>query len=480
MRNNGVLQKRIPTLLGIVLLAMATIASSFFVSNNSTTFFGRAAGENIPQSVRITNISDTSFSVSYTTFGKVIGTLSYGKDENEKNNSFDDRDREGGVPKEYNTHHITVQNLTPQTKYVFSIVSGGSDFLNNEALFEVTTGSEIDDAPTTKDTIAGNVVLPDGQPANDALVYAQTEDGNPRSTLAESDGSYTLEISAMRTSDLASFVEFAGDTVIALSFRNEALESKATVLASQANPVPQVMLSKIYDFTKGEPIVTDDTPASESAQEQLPVGIPEEAETPSIVSPETNEEFSDQRPRFTGTALPNATVEITIQSDPIRVQVKADSNGNWVFRPEKPLTPGKHTITILTKDTLGLTKRISESFTVFAQGSQFIQPSVSPIQGTSSPTPTNKATPTSTPRPSSTTTPTPTRGTTATPTPTTSTTPTPTISITASPTLITASITPVPSVKPTGTGASVALGIAAFGAMLVGLLLFFLMRGGAL
>ncbi|MBI4097330.1 MAG: hypothetical protein HY428_02855 [Candidatus Levybacteria bacterium] len=469
MRNNGVLQKRIPTLLGIVLLAMATIASAFFVSNNSTTFFGRAAGENIPQNVRITNISDTSFSVSYTTFGKVIGALSYGKDANEKNSAFDDRDVEDGVPKEYNTHHITVQNLSLKTKYTFSIASGGSDFLNNEVPYDVTTGEAIDEVPADQDPIVGNVVLPDGQPAGEVLVYAQSEDGSPQSTVAKSDGSYSLPIDTMRTSDLTSYVEFSDETIIALSFQSETAESKATVLVSQINPVPQITLSKIYDFTQGEPLVTDNTPASDSAQEQLPVGIPEEAETPSIVSPETNEEFSDQRPRFTGTALPNATVEITIQSNPVKVQVKADSNGNWVYRPDKPLTPGKHTITILTKDTLGLTKRITESFTVFAQGSQFTEPSVSPTAGASK-TPTSKPSPTSTPRPSSTLTPIPTTS-----TPTVTLSPTPT-TVPTSPTNLTT--TPVPSVKPTGSETSIALGIGAFGAMFFGLLLFFLMRGG--
>ena len=461
-----------PTLLGILLLTMATVASAIFVSSNSTTLFGRAEGGNVPQRVRITNISGTSFSVSYTTSEKVIGTVSYKKDENEKTIAFDDRDIEGGVPKEYNTHHITVQNLSPKTKYTFSIASGGSDFLNNEAPYEVTTGDAIDEVPADQDPIVGNVVLPDGQPASEILVYAQSEDGSPQSAVAKPDGSYSLPIDTMRTTDLASYVEFSEDTIIALSFQNETAESKATVLVSQTNPVPQITLSKIYDFTQGEPLISDNPKASDSAQEQLPLDTTpkEKEETPSITSPETDEEFSDQRPRFTGTALPNATVEITIQSDPIKVQVKADSNGNWIFRPEKPLPPGKHTITILTKDTLGLTKRITESFTVFAEGSQFTEPSVSPIQGTATPTPTAKPSATSTPRPSSTATP---ALTTATPTVTLSLTPS---TPTSPPTNLT--ITPVPSVKPTGSETSVALGIGAFGSMLFGLLLFFLMRGG--
>ncbi|MBI4084472.1 MAG: fibronectin type III domain-containing protein [Candidatus Levybacteria bacterium] len=471
MRNNGLLQKRMPTILGVALLAIATVISALFVRNNTTNLFGRAAADNVPQNISITNVSDTSFSVSYTTSGKVIGTLSYGKNKDLEKNVFDDRDTEDGVPKEYNTHHITVQNLTKKTKYFFSIVSGGSIFLNNEALFEITTSEEIEDAPTSQDPVSGNIILSDGQPAGDVLVYAETENGSPQSSLAEPDGSYSLPIETMRTTDLLSYVEFSDETVISLIFRNETAESKATVLFSQSNPVPQITLSKIYDFTQGEPIVSDTPQASESGTEQLPVGTIPKEEAPSIISPENKEEFSDQRPRFTGTALPNAIVEITIQSNPIKAQVKADSNGNWVYRPEKPLSPGKHTITILTKDSLGLTKRISESFTVFAQGSQFTEPSVSPSQGTTTPTPTSKqSSPTSTPRPSATSTPTPTIR-----TPTATLSPIPTI-VPTSPTSLTA--TPVPSIKPTGSETSVALGVGAFGAMLFGLLLFFLMRGG--
>ncbi|HSX19277.1 MAG TPA: Ig-like domain-containing protein, partial [Candidatus Saccharimonadales bacterium] len=113
-----------------------------------------------------------------------------------------------------------------------------------------------------------------------------------------------------------------------------------------------------------------------------------------------------QQPLFEGKAIPGNDVEISIQStDEITTTVQADSSGNWQYRPDSKLAPGKHTLTIKTLDASGILKTLAQSFTVFAEGSQFIEPSVSPTLSASptaqqsSPTPTilPTATPTTAP-----------------------------------------------------------------------------------
>ena len=124
---------------------------------------------------------------------------------------------------------------------------------------------------------------------------------------------------------------------------------------------------------------------------------------PEILTPEENQSFTDQKPQFSGTSLPNEKVEIIIHSDEqITTQVTADGNGNWTYRPSNNLSPGVHTITIKTRDSAGILTTIMQSFTVFAAGSQISElatpsatPTVFPTVVILSPT----VTPTSLPTP---------------------------------------------------------------------------------
>ena len=43
------------------------------------------------------------------------------------------------------------------------------------------------------------------------------------------------------------------------------------------------------------------------------------------------------------------------------------------------LEPGNHTVTVASVDTAGLLQKITRSFTVYAEGSQFVEPSVIPV-----------------------------------------------------------------------------------------------------
>ena len=67
---------KIPTVAGLLLLAVAVLATSYLV-NTGVIFFGHAAPTDNPENVRITNISDTAFTVTYTTEASVkIGRAS--------------------------------------------------------------------------------------------------------------------------------------------------------------------------------------------------------------------------------------------------------------------------------------------------------------------------------------------------------------------------------------------------------------------
>ena len=111
----------------------------------------------------------------------------------------------------------------------------------------------------------------------------------------------------------------------------------------------------------------------------------------------------DSRPLIRGTALPNQKVKIKIESEVIIDEVIADSNGLWSYRPPNSIPPGQHKITIETIDSFGVSKILTQNFTVFASGSQVAEAATPSATPTSTPIPTTppKTTiiPTSTPTP---------------------------------------------------------------------------------
>jgi len=454
---NTIWSKHIPTLLGIAIITISIALTSFLVKNG-TIYIGQASPVDIPQNVKITNISDTSFTISYTTKEDSIGSVNFGKDKNLGLAAFDQRDQKQDLTLPHKIHSIIVKNLTPETRYFFSITSGQKLFLDNDVPFEVSTAPTSKDQSPSQISLSGQVILPNGEKVKEAIVYATIEGSQAISTIVNVDGSYALPLNTMRSNDLSSYPVFDEDTIIKILIVNDTLKSNVSVSAHQ-DTLPAITLSNDYDFTTNPTSI-----ATESAESSgFPsIAVAEEsgsvsAGTPKITLPEKDQEFSDQKPQFSGTALPNETVTITINSEEqIEAQVTADAFGNWKYRPSNSLSPGQHTITIITKDAFGILKTITQSFTVYAQGTQVNQ------SATPSATPTLALSPTPTSTVSSTT-PTPT------PTPFLITTPTP---------ISTLSATPIPTIAPPGNSSTLIVGVLGVATAAIGLLLFLLTRKG--
>ena len=59
-----------------------------------------------------------------------------------------------------------------------------------------------------------------------------------------------------------------------------------------------------------------------------------------------------------------------------------DAYGNWTFRPTTPAIAWEHTITMVARDVSGILRTITQSFTVFASGTQVSEsatPSATPV-----------------------------------------------------------------------------------------------------
>ncbi|OGH38192.1 MAG: hypothetical protein A3B44_00880 [Candidatus Levybacteria bacterium RIFCSPLOWO2_01_FULL_38_21] len=450
MREN-IWSKRIPTLLGIFLIVIGIAITSYLVKTGAI-LTSKAGPSETPENIRISNISSTSFTVSYKTAENVIGSVNFGKDKKLGLTALDDRDRQGSL-KEHKIHYITVKNLEPSTNYYFSITSGSKDFLQKEGPFIIKTAPAIEGSSLEK-TIKGEVILPNGDKPSEAIIYLTSDNSQTISTFAIN-GSYFLFLNSLKTGSLTSYFIFSNETVFRIFVLGEdSLVSNAKLSVSESEEIPVITLGSDYDFTQGN-LPT----ASQSASAGFPSSafqVSTTEKTPKINIPKNNQTFTDSQPKFSGTALPNSTVDITIRSlENIKAQVVTDIYGNWNFRPTTALSPGDHTITIVTRDVSGILRTLTQSFTVFASGSQVVE----------------SATPSATPVVTLTVTPT------LSPTPAPTVMPTTSISPTAPPI---ATIAPILSpVVPPGNSSAIFLGIFGIGLSVLGFFIFLLSRGAS-
>jgi len=405
MREN-LWQKRIPTLFGLILIVVGIALTTYLVGTGAiiTT---KAGPSEIPKDTRITNLTDNSFTVSYTTEAQVIGSLNYGKSELLDQITLDDRDENGNIAPHY-SHHITAKNLEPQTQYYFSITSGSKTFTQEDgAPYKVITGpatgrSEIEDS-----LLKGQVIFLPSQ-AKEAIIYISSQDTNTISTTTGTDGKYTILLNTLRTNDLTTAFDFNETTVFNMLAIGRGGSSTVQFTIPPTKELPDIILAQNFDFTQKDQAETLEL--NEEGLSSLNFGKLPQSQTPQILTPSQNQEFIDSQPRFSGTASPNSVVNIEIHSDNgIKTQVTVDSRGNWIYRPVSPLPPGKHTITISARDASGILRTIIRTFTVFESGTQVAEsatPSATPIPTlpatTATPTPSPGVpvlTPTPTPLP---------------------------------------------------------------------------------
>lgn len=483
--------KRIPSFLGLIFLAISVGIVSWF-SRNYTQLRGRASVGETPNEVQISNITNTSFTLSYFTQEEVIGIINYGRDSKLDRVGLDDRDQTGkSSPRR--VHYITISRLDPDTKYYFTIQSGAMEFRKNNQPYEVTTAAKSFENSPSPASVTGSVNLPDGTIPIDGIAYLSTSASQLLSTPLKIDGTYIIPLNSLLTSDLTSNAPLESDTVFQMTIGNAVSRSHVLVKAVNTNPVPLITLSKDYDFTIDTSLTSltasqEATASPSGAFSPFPtLGFPlftgKSANMPAILTPEEGQKFTDQQPLFQGSAAkPNAIVVINFDSaQGLQNSLNADKSGNWQFRPTTPFSPGVHSISIQTLDASGIKQTIKRSFTVLADGSQFTEPSVSPtLEPTTSPSPTTvKSTPTNIPPTSTPTTaytPSPTIISTITSQPSPTTLPTSTLIPTTIPTTIT-SFTPVPTkpIAPPGSPSLLIGGFLAALSLTAGFMLFFLL-----
>jgi hypothetical protein len=390
-------QKQIPTLVGVLVLVGALIVGITTLGGGVGVFAPRATPQTTPKQVKITNIGDKSFSVSFYTDEATAGFVKYGSAEGElKLQASDDRDQLAGSVSKFSLHHVTVKGLKPNTSYFFTLGTGsGSSFDNNGAPFKIKTAVDPGTPPPAAKTVYGSVMNAGGTPAEGSIVYLAAEGGGELSTLVKSSGSWAISLANARMTDGSNYLEITDATPLTIFAQGMALAQTAKVnaLVSESQPLPDLALAVGGgSMAKTTAPVSSDSAnvataqASDSATTALDVATTasdsataaSESASPtgsSLLGGTTTSTMSAtaktaspsavldletlatakpgasvfvEDPVVIGVAAPKVKVKIEIHSDTeITQTVTADADGNFELDVSQfqDLEPGEHTVT---------------------------------------------------------------------------------------------------------------------------------------
>lgn len=370
----------IPTALGLFIL-LAGIGVGIYLLQTKTSTSTLADGDITPKQVRITNVTDTGFSVSWITEKPTTGVVKTGKESNSlKDTSLDDRDELSGEAGLFEVHHVTAKRLTPSTKHYFKIESGDKQFDNNGKPFEVTTGATLG-TPPAADPMYGSILTAGNVPAEGVVVYVNVTGAAPLSALAKTNGNWALSLSTARTADLGSYLTYDTQASIVNLLVQGGGAGTAPAITTTANdsPVPDITLGKSHDFRTAAGVAAAD---EEEAGAETPTGFslnPISSDSGSLASssgevtldnPSFNGEvINATQPAFIGSGPPGTVLAIEINSEETYTgSVTVNDDGEWEFTPPAGLEPGEHEVTVSYINSEGLEQTLTRSFVVAAAG----------------------------------------------------------------------------------------------------------------
>lgn len=189
-------------------IIVAGIFLSVFLISRESQWFSQAEGDQpiaFPQDPIITNITATSFTLSYFTPTQKIQTLiRYGKDKSALDQTKHD-DRDASKPSEWFSHYVTLTNLEPNTTYFIKIETFGEPLKHD--FIQQQTGPVIAAAPPSSKPFAGSVQRTARFGSIDTLIYLKTEKGQLLSTRPDKNGRWNFDLSAYRQKDLQNYYQ---------------------------------------------------------------------------------------------------------------------------------------------------------------------------------------------------------------------------------------------------------------------------------
>lgn len=400
---------KFPTILGVFVLVFGLIAGIYIVNLKQDFKLGATASSS-PKNVRISNVSDTTVTVTWTTDLESNGFVKWGKKESSTSNvSLEESSEKSFV------HSVNISLLDSNSNIFIVINSDNKDYTNNGVAWQTKTSSN---KPSQNNSLiaSGSVLLSDGKTPAKSLVYL-TVNGILLSGLTSDNGNFVIPFSK--------YIDGVDDNNPIEITVNAGTNgtSQAVIYPKSIKAIPTIILGKTYDFRSLLPDNTNEVPQS-SLSVPSSVEISSRFEvtrnealnnvnTPTIESVDNGEIINTTNPEFFGKGPKNSELKVEVESELQETSLITDSKGTWKWSPPKNLEPGEHKVTLKWRDATGVLREITRTFIVQAsEGPAFEStPSATPtIIASSTPTSTSSATPRASKTPTTTAPPTPETG----------------------------------------------------------------------
>lgn len=165
----------------------------------------------VVKDLKLTNISDSSVTVTYLTEEPTVGSVIVSTSNNfdivgqfSKAKFYDDRG--DGVARK--THHVTIKGMLPEALYYFRITSG---FKNADVTYPNIETATTPDTLRTPDPSYARLT---NQTNSDALVFYSLNNGTLQSTYLNSDSAFSIDKANIKTADLKESITYKeGDEI---------------------------------------------------------------------------------------------------------------------------------------------------------------------------------------------------------------------------------------------------------------------------
>ena len=422
-------KKQIPTILGLLILFVALISGVLLFSQGTGVFAPRATPQTTPKNIRISNVTDKTFTISFYTDESTIAFVKYGEDEKSlTKQASDDRDQLSGVVKDYRLHHITVRGLEPGRDYYYVLGTGSSTFDNEGQPYTLSTAFKQAQSPPNNQTVYGNVLTADDSSAEGAIAYVYSDGMGTLSSLVKSSGSWGISLANAFSLDKNTYATLSDDSQIEIKIQGiepNLISSVKTTIAS-AQPVANLILGQnelasssatesdlssdgldkaalladsqadTEESTSGSALNLEASGSSGALQNLLSTEATEsgvalaEPETLNLseleeAQPAAATVITTTQPQIKATLPANTMIRVVVHSDTkIDETVQTDADGNLILDVAslgKNLEPGEHSATYSYIDPItGQEVTKTYNFTV--------APQATPRQLAAAPTPT--------------------------------------------------------------------------------------------
>lgn len=394
---------KFPTIIGLVFLAVILIGV-IFIFERVLRLPTAATQSQEPQNVQITNVTDGSFTMTWTTSGPATGTLFVSSPRERGRTVFDERDSDGKFRK-YITHSVTVRSLLEASEHSVKILSNGKTYLNAGKPFMVRTAGALPPPAGGLEPAYGTAQTPENAPADGAIVSLTVEGGQTLSALVKSSGSWLIPLNLLRSQDLAAYLPLAERMTETIRIRYDGQDATAITDTLNDSPVPTIVIGKTYDFRKLQAQAATQSsfaltgPVSDASEILGDTTSQDEERLVKsdgqirLVAPKDGSALPTTLPLIQGTGIPGKSVTITLGiTNPKSDTTTIGGDGVFRYTPTTPLAPGKSSVTMTTTDATDQPVAITHTFEILKSGTQ--------VLGTATPsatlTPTITATPTST------------------------------------------------------------------------------------